>query len=297
MDESALERYIDEFIAKELPQLEESLCLLPDELLTLCQDDTGEPRQTAERERGTVSTSVDYSSQNPTAAAELPGGSSTLEQGASAVCPMTLVMPVNHVTELPKIIPKITNVVATARLGCSLDLNFIAHNTWNVEYNPQWPSRLIMRIRKPRTTAMIYRSGKIICIGATSEQESRVATRRFARKVQKLGFPVSFLDFMIQTVSGTFRTFPVSLEQLSLAHHQNCRYEPEIFPAVFYNLRPGLTLNIFANGSMTLKGAKNETEVYEAFETVCQILSRFRRQRETHQTTAAPVCFYSNGRK
>lgn len=60
-----------------------------------------------------------------------------------------------------------------------------------------------------------------VCL--SSEQESRVATRRFARKVQKLGFPVSFLDFMIQTVSGTFRTFPVSLEQLSLAHHQNCR--------------------------------------------------------------------------
>lgn len=57
----------------------------------------------------------------------------------------------------------------------------------------------------------------------SSEDQSRVATRRYARIVQRLGFPVSFLNFKIQNLVATCSTFPVSLERLMLAHHQHCR--------------------------------------------------------------------------
>lgn len=41
--------------------------------------------------------------------------------------------------------------------------------------------------------------------------------------LQKLGFPVSFLDFKIQNLVASCNTFPVSLERLMLAHHRHCR--------------------------------------------------------------------------
>uniref|UniRef100_A0A3B3BPQ6 TATA box-binding protein-like 1 n=1 Tax=Oryzias melastigma TaxID=30732 RepID=A0A3B3BPQ6_ORYME len=56
---------------------------------------------------------------------------------------------------------------------------------------------LLMRIRRPRTTANIFRSGKMICTGATSMEECRQATRRHARILQKAGFPVRILNFRI----------------------------------------------------------------------------------------------------
>lgn len=48
-----------------------------------------------------------------------------------------------------------------------------------------------MRIHNPRATALIFRSGKLVCTGARSEEDSLLAAKKFARIIQKLGFPVS----------------------------------------------------------------------------------------------------------
>ncbi|KAG8252398.1 TATA box-binding protein-like protein 1, partial [Homalodisca vitripennis] len=60
-----------------------------------------------------------------------------------------------------------------------------------------------MKLRKPYTTASIWSSGKITCTGATSEDESHIAARRFARRLQKLGFKTRFANFRIVNVLGT----------------------------------------------------------------------------------------------
>ena len=60
----------------------------------------------------------------------------------------------------------------------------------NAEYNPKRFAAVIMRIREPRTTALIFSSGKMVCTGAKSEEDSRMAARKYARIVQKLGFQV-----------------------------------------------------------------------------------------------------------
>ena len=83
------------------------------------------------------------------------------------------------------------NVVSTVSLGCELDLKKINFRTRNSEYNPQRFSGVVMRILEPRTTALIFQSGKVVCTGARNEQASGLATRKFARIVQRIGFPVS----------------------------------------------------------------------------------------------------------
>uniref|UniRef100_A0A3B4FWM1 Uncharacterized protein n=1 Tax=Pundamilia nyererei TaxID=303518 RepID=A0A3B4FWM1_9CICH len=87
----------------------------------------------------------------------------------------------------------IVNVISTVDLGCCLDLKFIARRMWNVQYKPQV-------IREPKATATIFRTGKIICLGTKSVEESRLAARKFVRKLQKFGFPVHFLNFKIQNI-------------------------------------------------------------------------------------------------
>lgn len=51
------------------------------------------------------------------------------------------------------------NVVATCGLGCELDLKRIAQHARNAEYNPKRFAAVIMRIREPKTTALIFSSG------------------------------------------------------------------------------------------------------------------------------------------
>uniref|UniRef100_A0A665VYR6 Uncharacterized protein n=1 Tax=Echeneis naucrates TaxID=173247 RepID=A0A665VYR6_ECHNA len=105
----------------------------------------------------------------------------------------------------PSVVCLCRNVVSSVKLGCRLDLNVIAQKVWNVEFNPKVFRALTMRIRKPRTSAVIYESGSVVCTGAKSEEEARVAARRFARRLQKLGFPISFLDFRVRNVVGSFQ--------------------------------------------------------------------------------------------
>lgn len=86
---------------------------------------------------------------------------------------------------------KIQNCVATVNLGCDLNLRKINFRTRNSEYNPQRFHGVIMRIREPRCTALIFRSGKVVCTGARNEVDANLGTRKFARILQKLGYPVS----------------------------------------------------------------------------------------------------------
>ncbi|KTF88187.1 hypothetical protein cypCar_00008358, partial [Cyprinus carpio] len=57
------------------------------------------------------------------------------------------------------------NIVSTVNLACPLDLKSIALQARNAEYNPKHFAAVIMRISEPRTTALIFSSGKMVCTG------------------------------------------------------------------------------------------------------------------------------------
>lgn len=176
--------------------------------------------------------------------------------------------------------PKLQNIVSTVNLGCKLDLKRIALHARNAEYNPKRFAAVIMRIREPRTTALIFSSGKMVCTGAKSEDESRLAARKYARIVQKLGFDAKFLDFKIQNMVGSCDVkFPIRLEGLVLTHSQFSSYEPELFPGLIYRMvKPRIVLLIFVSGKVVLTGAKVRNEILEAFENIYPILKGFRKQ-------------------
>ena len=86
-----------------------------------------------------------------------------------------------------------------------------------------------MRIRDPKTTALIFASGKMVVTGAKSEDDSRLASRKYARIVQKLGFEAKFSEFKIQNIVGSCDVkFPIRLEGLAYSHGQFSSYEPEV---------------------------------------------------------------------
>lgn len=47
-----------------------------------------------------------------------------------------------------------------------------------------------MRILEPRTTALIFSTGKIIITGARNEHDSLLSAKKFAKIIQKLHFKV-----------------------------------------------------------------------------------------------------------
>ena len=136
----------------------------------------------------------------------------------------------------------------------------IALNCRNAEYNPRRFAAVIMRIRDPKTTALIFSSGKMVCTGAKSEELSRDAAKKYAKAITKVGFNVSMQDFKIQNIVGSTDVgFPISLENLSSTHDKFSTYEPELFPGLIYRMKdPKIVLLIFASGKIVLTGAKNK---------------------------------------
>lgn len=73
----------------------------------------------------------------------------------------------------------------------------IALEAWNTEYNPKWFAAAIMKIKNPKTTALVFSSGKMVCTGAKSEDDSKIACKKYAKTIQNLGFEVRFTDFKV----------------------------------------------------------------------------------------------------
>eukprot|EP00210_Caulerpa_lentillifera_P000016 g15.t1 len=178
------------------------------------------------------------------------------------------------------IVPQLQNVVATCYLGRRLDLKHIAMHARNAEYNPKRFAAVIMRIRDPKTTALVFSSGKMVCTGAKSEQDVRLASRKFARIIQKLGFDdAKFMDFMVQNIVGSCDVgFQIRLEGLHYKHSLFSSYEPELFPGLIYRMKvPKVVLLIFVSGKVVLTGAKTRNEIYTAFENIYPALGEFRK--------------------
>ena len=200
--------------------------------------------------------------------------------------------------------PKLQNIVSTANLGCPLKLRQIALQAKNAEYNPKRFAAVIMRIKEPKTTALIFSSGKMVCTGAKSEEDSKKASRKYAKIIRSLGFPVEFKDFKVQNIVGSCDVkFQISLSKLNMKlgrypssfHSGNnktkkyiCHYEPEIFPGLIYHmLVPEIVLLIFVSGKIVLTGAKQREQIYDAFRKIYPLLLQFKHENKNGKSNKA----------
>ena len=138
-----------------------------------------------------------------------------------------------------------------------------------------------MRIREPKTTALIFASGKMVITGAKSEDDSRLASRKYARIIQKLGFEARFSEFKIQNIVGSCDVrFPIRLEGLAYSHGVYSSYEPELFPGLIYRMvKPKLYCS------------------FSCPEKLYSLVQRCERRFIPHSTSFSPCCPNSGNRE
>ncbi|EFN68791.1 TATA box-binding protein-like protein 1 [Camponotus floridanus] len=188
--------------------------------------------------------------------------------------------------EPPELDIVINNVVCSFSVRCHLNLREIALNGSNVEYRRE-NGMITMKLRRPYTTASIWSSGKVTCTGATSEIQAKIAARRFARSLQKLGFKVRFNNYRVVNVLGTCcMPFAIKITLFSVHHKENADYEPELHPGVTYKLKElKATLKIFSTGSVTVT-APNVAAVQAAIEHIYPLVYEFRKERSPEDELA-----------
>ena len=81
----------------------------------------------------------------------------------------------------------IENVVASATLKQTIDLNSVVKAFPGVEYRPEQFPGLVFRLKKPKTATLIFNSGKMVCTGAKSETQAKKAVRKVVQELKDNG--------------------------------------------------------------------------------------------------------------
>ena len=168
----------------------------------------------------------------------------------------------------------IENVVASAILNQTIDLNSVVKAFPSVEYRPEQFPGLVFRLKKPKTATLIFNSGKMVCTGAKSESQAKKAVRKVVQELKGNGILITGkVEIQVQNiVASASLGGRIDLEKSAYTLGRTM-YEPEQFPGLIYRMdEPKVVILLFASGKLVCTGAKREEEVFTAVNKLHQNL-------------------------
>jgi transcription initiation factor TFIID TATA-box-binding protein len=170
---------------------------------------------------------------------------------------------------------KIENVVASTALGQKFDLGLITVAIDNVEYEPEQFPGLVYHLDEPKAAALIFGSGKIVCTGAKSIANAKLAIERIVEKIKEAGVDITAKpEVIVQNVVATANlNAELNLDAIAIGL-DNTEYEPEQFPGLVYRMKdPKVVLLLFGSGKIVCTGAKSVKDAENATENVSKKLN------------------------
>jgi transcription initiation factor TFIID TATA-box-binding protein len=171
---------------------------------------------------------------------------------------------------------RIENVVASATLDQKIDLDAVVKGNPGVEYDPATFPGLVYRVKRPRTSILIFRTGKMVCTGAKSSKEANKAIKKVVREMKKSGIiiPGKPKTKIVNMVASGNLGGLIDLERSAYSLGRTM-YEPEQFPGLIYRVdNPKVVFLIFASGKIVCTGAIKEEDVYRAVEDLHRDLEK-----------------------
>ena len=167
---------------------------------------------------------------------------------------------------------KIENVVASTSLGRELDLPGIVKTLEGAEYKPEQFPGLIFRMKSPKAATLLFRSGKVVCTGAKSLEEVRLALDHLVKELGSSGVAVDKKpEITVQNIVASADLGSViNLNAIAISLSlEKVEYEPEQFPGLVYRIdKPKVVVLLFGSGKMVCTGARKVEDVQQAVERI-----------------------------
>lgn len=161
---------------------------------------------------------------------------------------------------------QVENVVASTSLGQKFDLGLITVAMDKVEYEPEQFPGLVYHLDEPKAAALIFGSGKIVCTGAKSIEEAKLAIERIIQKIKEAGVEIKRKpEVIVQNVVATANLgVELNLDAIAIGL-DDTEYEPEQFPGLVYRMHdPKVVLLLFGSGKIVCTGAKSVEDAERA---------------------------------
>jgi transcription initiation factor TFIID TATA-box-binding protein len=190
---------------------------------------------------------------------------------------VTILTPVKPSKAIKEI--KVVNIVVSASLGQDIPLEKMAATLSNTEYNPEQFPGLVIRIKDPKTSALIFSSGKIVCTGARTMPDVHESIKKIIKSLEKIKVKIKEVpEVKIQNIvaSGSVG-MDLNLNMLAM-RLDNTEYEPEQFPGLVYKLpNKQATFLLFSNGKVVCTGTKSEAEVHRVLDVLIENLKKVKK--------------------
>lgn len=173
---------------------------------------------------------------------------------------------------------QIVNLVASANLNATLDLYNLAVTIPNIEYEPEQFPGAILKLQEPKVSMLLFKNGKVICSGASSEAQIEQGIRKASKLIHEIQPSVKVQKKVEYNVVNLVATANLNqtldLFQTALAL-DNVEYEPEQFPGAILRIPdPKITLLLFKNGKMICAGAKKESLLRKGLKVAQELIAK-----------------------
>ncbi len=164
---------------------------------------------------------------------------------------------------------KIENVVASTAVGTKLDLiEVLRALDGAADYNKERFPGVVFRITSPKSAALIFGSGKIVCTGAKSIDDVSVCLDKVFEKLEAIGIVITKKPkITIQNIVASAdlgRVLNLNAIAIGLGL-ENIEYEPEQFPGLVYRFAsPKVVILLFGSGKLVVTGGKRPEDAEAA---------------------------------
>jgi transcription initiation factor TFIID TATA-box-binding protein len=173
----------------------------------------------------------------------------------------------------------IVNIVVSTSLEHDVPLEKMAATLSNTEYNPEQFPGLVIRIKDPKTSALIFSSGKIVCTGAKTLEKVEESIQQIIKYLEKVNIHITIKPkIKVQNVVASGDIYrALNLNELAM-QLENTEYEPEQFPGLVYKLIDArATFLLFSNGKIVCTGTRGEEEVDIAVNMLIERLDKLKK--------------------
>lgn len=158
------------------------------------------------------------------------------------------------------------------------------------EYNPARFSAVTFRITNPKSTALLFSSGKVVCTGTRCKSDAILACYRYVLYLrEKMKIKANIYDLTVQNiVSSVNLIFPVDLDKFAQNNTIECNYDPSLFPGAIWRSNKqdnSMVVLIFNSGRMVITGAKKICDINATYDEVLPLVTEAKVDENKKTTT------------
>ena len=180
----------------------------------------------------------------------------------------------------------IHNIVSTSIINGSempINLNLLSLLLPCSSYDRRRFAAITVRINKPKCTALLFTSGKLVVTGVRSWYESLLASLIIARLINTvmIGQTYMVVNCEIQNIVAHSEITSKSKSSLNIQSmyedfSMECTYQKNMFPGLIYRAKDSpIVLLCFYSGRIVLTGGKSDSDIKTGWEKLYPILKRY----------------------